>query len=72
MKKLIEIVEKKAKKEFSNDDNLIANGVIDSIDFITIIAEIEKTFEIEIDFLELDPQQITSINSLWELINELG
>jgi acyl carrier protein len=72
MQKIIDIVSKKTSKSFSVDDNLIDNHIIDSIDFISIIAEIEQVFDIEIDFLELDPKQITTIKGLWEIVkNEL-
>ncbi len=69
MEKLIEIIQKRAKSEFDIDTNLIQEGVIDSIDFMNIISEIEEKFNVEIDFLEIDPQKITTINGLWEIIN---
>jgi len=69
MEKIIEIIQKRAKSEFDIDTNLIQEGVIDSIDFMNIISEIEEKFNVEIDFLEIDPQKITTINGLWEIIN---
>jgi len=71
MEKLKDIIKKRAKKEFNETDNLIAQGIIDSIDFINIIGEIEEEYGVEINFLEIDPQKITTLKGLWEVINEV-
>jgi len=68
MNELVKIIKSKARKEFDNEENLIENGVLDSIDFIYVINEIENKFGIAIDFLEIDPSQITSVNGLWRII----
>ena len=72
MNELIEIIKIKAKKEFDIEENLIENQIIDSIDFIYIISEIENRFNVNIDFLEIEPSKITTVKGLWELIDELG
>jgi acyl carrier protein len=72
MNELIEIIKIKAKKEFDIEENLIENHIIDSIDFIYIISEIENRFNVNIDFLEIEPSKITTVKGLWELIDELG
>jgi acyl carrier protein len=71
MERLIKIIKKRAKKDFDIEDNLIGEGIIDSIDFINIIFEIENEFAVEINFLEIDPQKITTVKGLWETINEM-
>jgi len=72
MNELIEIIKIKANKEFDIEENLIENNIIDSIDFIYIISEIENRFNVNIDFLEIEPSKITTVKGLWELIDELG
>jgi len=71
MEKLINIIKVKAKTDFDLDTNLIAKDIIDSIDFIYIISEIEQQYKIEIDFMEINPEDLMSAKGLWNYINEL-
>lgn len=72
---LFEKVKSKVNEEqfssISMTESLIAQGIFDSIDFITMLMEIENTFEIELDFDDVDPAQFTSIDGLIKaLFNE--
>jgi len=46
------------------DLNLVKSGIIDSFGFLELIIPIEKKFNINIDFSELDPQDFTSLKGL--------
>lgn len=52
----------------SHSQSLIEQGVFDSIDFITLLMELENKFGIEPDFDEVDPAKFTSINGLIALL----
>lgn len=72
---LLEKVKSKVNEEgfssISMTESLIAQGIFDSIDFITMLMEIESTFEIELNFDDVDPTQFTSIDGLIKaLFNE--
>ena len=71
MQRIINIVKKRAKRKFDENDNLIQNAIIDSIDFISIMLELEREFNVKIDFTEVEPQNLTTIKGLWRFINGL-
>jgi len=68
---IINIIKEKAKKDFNETTNLIAEGIVDSIDFIYIINRLEEVSQKEIDFLDIDPNNALSIKGLLEIINGL-
>ena len=44
--------------------SLIELGVIDSFTFVDILAALEKELDVEIDFMELDPDDFASVEGL--------
>ena len=50
MNELIEALKRvNPKIDYENETGLITNKIIDSIDMTSILAELEETFDIEID-----------------------
>lgn len=68
------LVETKAKAagltlaDVDPKESLLTQGILDSISFLELILELESTFEIQIDFENLDPSEFTSLIKLEELI----
>ena len=53
MEKLLAVLkEVKPGVDFENATNLLSGKVIDSIDMTTILAQLEDTFDIEIDIFQ--------------------
>jgi len=50
-----------ASAEIPDDLDLIEAGVIDSFGMLEVIAAVEAHFGLEIDFEELDPEQLTAL-----------
>ncbi|WP_257933323.1 hypothetical protein UPTC17655_1342 [Campylobacter lari] len=48
----------------SNCDNLVNEGLIDSLDIISIIEEIEKTYNIHIDFNYIIPENFENFEKI--------
>ena len=46
------------------DIDLVATGILSSLEFITLISDIEEKFNIEIDFDEYDPANFNTFNGL--------
>lgn len=46
------------------DNNLIENGFIDSIDIIALVAEIEKFYQITLDFDDITPENFINFKSI--------
>ncbi|MDH5570132.1 MAG: hypothetical protein OEY89_00105 [Gammaproteobacteria bacterium] len=50
----------------NGDIDLMATGILSSLEFITLISDIESSFSIEIDFDNYDP---SSFNTFLGLVN---
>ena len=59
------------KIDYENETGLITNKIIDSIDMTSILAELEETFDIEIDMEYIVPENFDSVEAMWDMIQEL-
>jgi acyl carrier protein len=57
--------------DFVNEKKLIDGEVLDSFDIITIVAEFNDAFNIDIDVEDLEPENFNSIEAMEELIKKL-
>ena len=51
--------------------NLMSSGILDSIAVVAIIAEIESMYDIEVTMEYIQPVYFESVESMWEMIEEL-
>lgn len=69
MEKLKDILVKiKPEVDFENEKNLVDDGILDSIEIVTIIAEVEEEFGISVEPDEIDPDNFQSIEAIYRLI----
>ena len=52
----------------TESDSFLTYGLLDSMGFFELIAEIEERYDIVLEFGEQDPKEFTSINGLVKLI----
>ena len=52
-------------------DTLIDDKIFDSIDIVSLVAEISDTFDVAIPAEELLPENFNSAAALWDLIQRL-
>lgn len=52
----------------SEDVNLIEEGLIDSFDIVTLIAELEEAFNVEIDGEAITEENFSSVNQIEKII----
>lgn len=57
--------------DFSTEDDLIGNGVLDSLDIVTLITEINAEFDISIPAEEIMPENFNSAEAIYALIARL-
>ena len=57
--------------DFETCDTLIDDHILDSIDIVSLVAEIIDTFDVAIPAEELIPENFNSAQALWELIQRL-
>ena len=70
MDKLIELLKRiKPEVDFSGTQDLVYDGLLDSIDIVMILSEIERVYSIAIDPEEIDPDNFQSASTMLEMIN---
>jgi len=57
--------------DFEAEAALIDGGLLDSFDIVTLVAEIDDAFGVEIPAQELIPENLNSAGAIWALIRRL-
>lgn len=57
--------------DFENETELIDDGILDSMDVVSIISEIDDVFGVQIRITELDPDNFNSAEAIWALVQKL-
>jgi len=57
---------------FTSESDLIADGILDSFDLITLVSELDKEFGISIDGVDILPGNFRSIPAICELLKHYG
>ncbi len=72
MEKLIEILtDLHPDVDFATEEGLVDNGILDSLDIVTLITEINDKFDVSIPAEEIVPENFNSAAALMELIEKL-
>ena len=72
MEKLIKILnDLHPEIDFENNDSLIDDGILDSLDIVSLVTEIYAEFDVTIPAEEIVPENFNSAKALWELIEKL-
>jgi acyl carrier protein len=69
---LLEILEElHPDQEFEGINTLVTDKVLDSFDIITLISEINDTFDVVVSADKIIPENFNSVDALCELIRSL-
>lgn len=72
MNELLEILrEVKPGVDFETETSLVDDGILDSLDIISIISEVSDEFDVKIPPEEITPDNFNSAAAMMELINDL-
>ena len=72
MEQLIEILkELHPDVDFLTEEGLVDDGILDSLDIVTLVTEINDRFDVSIPPEELVPDNFNSAVALWALIEKL-
>ena len=69
---LIEILsEMHPDVDFDTEDKLIDNGILDSFDIVTLVAELGSQYDISVPAGRIIPKNFNSAKALFAMIEEL-
>lgn len=72
MEELFEILkELHPEVDFEITEGLIDDGILDSLDMVTLVTEINDRFDVSIPPEEIIPENFNSAKDLWALICKL-
>ena len=57
--------------DFDTEDDLIGDGILDSLDLVTLITEINATFDVSIPAEEVVPENFCNAEAIMTLIERL-
>ena len=57
--------------DFETETSLIDDKVLDSFDIVTIVAEIDAEYDVQIPAVELTPENFNSAKALYALVERL-
>ncbi len=73
MEKLLNILsELHSDIDFETEENLIDDGILDSMDIISLISEISDEYDVTITAKDIIPANFNSAKSLYDLIQKLS
>lgn len=58
--------------DFSESNNFIEDGMLDSFDIVSLVSELEAAFDIVIDGLDIIPENFVSIERIGSLVTKSG
>ena len=72
MEKLIEILKDlHSDVDYTTEEGLVDNGILDSLDIVTLVTEIDSEFDVRIPPEEIVPENFNSAKALFALIEKL-
>lgn len=72
MEELLDILsEMHPDVDFEAEEALIDDGILDSLDIVSLISEISETFDVTITAKDIIPENFNSAKALWALIERL-
>lgn len=73
MEELLEILsEIKPGVDFEKETNLVDDGILDSLDIISIISEVSEEYDVKIPPKDIVPENFNSAGAMKKLIDELA
>lgn len=71
--KIIKIMtELRPEFDFNQEVDFIEEGMLDSLDVVNLVNDLESTFSINIDGLDVLPENFSSVEHIMNLLNRNG
>ena len=73
MKSVIEILKEiRPEFDFTASDDFIADGMLDSFDVVTLVATLDKNFNISIQGTDIVPENFKNLETINALLHKSG
>lgn len=73
MEKILSILnELRPEFDFTNSQNFIEDGYLDSFDMVSLVSEIEENYGILIDALDILPENFCNVEAIVAVIKKNG
>lgn len=56
---------------FDTEKTLVDSGIVDSLSMVMIISIIEEKFDVSVTMEYIQPEYFQSVETMWEMIEEL-
>lgn len=63
--------ELRADVDFENETALVTDGILDSFDIVSLVAELNAEFDITIGVDDLEPENFDTVDAMAELVKSL-
>ncbi len=57
--------------DFENETALVTDGVLDSFDIVSLVAELNGEFDVSIGVEDLEPENFDTVDAMVQLLNDL-
>ncbi len=72
MEQLMEILkELRPDVDFETEKSLIDDGILDSFDIVTLVGDLNESFDVDISAEDLEPENFNSAEAMLALIQRL-
>ncbi len=58
--------------DFSSSEDFVEDGYLDSFDIVSLVSEIESLYDVNIDGMDILPENFCSVDAICELIKKSG
>jgi acyl carrier protein len=73
MTRIIEILHSiRPEEDFDASGHFVEEGLLDSFDVITLVAELDRTFMISIEGVDILPENFKSVDTIVSLVRKYG
>ena len=66
------LTEQRPDVDFNSETSLVTNGILESFDIVSIVAELDDTFDIEISPKELVAENFDSLDAIEAMVERLS
>lgn len=66
------LTELRPEFDFTQNINFIEEGMLDSFDIVNLVSELDSTFEISIDGVDIVPENFSSVEAIKNLLLKNG